>query len=165
MRAPGDKSISHRALILGALASGRTEITGLLEGEDVLATARAAATFGAGRGGLQPPTGEIDCGNSGTGVRLLIGAAAAYPIKARFTGDASLSKRPMNRVIEPLSLMGADFDAAEGGSITPKSLITHCKAEVSLARSKLVGWRERPTRKPRSSTAALAGRSARPRRS
>ena len=93
VRAPGDKSISHRALILGALAQGETTVTGLLEGEDVLATARAAAAFGTqvervgecvwriqGNGGFSQPEEVIDCGNSGTGVRLLMGAAAAFPI-------------------------------------------------------------------------------------
>ena len=141
VRAPGDKSISHRALILGALAHGTTEISGLLEGDDVLATARAVEAFGAavertgegvwrveGHGELRQPVAHIDCGNSGTGVRLLIGAAAGFALSARFTGDASLSKRPMGRVTEPLSLMGARFDATEGkrlpltvsgGALTP----------------------------------------------
>jgi len=129
VRAPDDKSISHRALILGAMAQGVTEIEGLLESEDVLATARAVAAFGAGverlgpgrwrvtgRGGFTQPDGVIDCGNAGTGVRLLMGAAAGYPLTARFDGDASLRSRPMGRVTEPLSRMGARFDwrAAEG---------------------------------------------------
>lgn len=125
--APGDKSISHRALILGALAHGITEIEGLLEGADVLATARAAAAFGAeveplgegrwrvaGRGGFAQPGGVIDCGNSGTGVRLLMGAASGFPIETRLDGDASLRSRPMARVTDPLSRMGARFEAAEG---------------------------------------------------
>ncbi|MFC0633874.1 3-phosphoshikimate 1-carboxyvinyltransferase [Brevundimonas balnearis] len=122
-RAPGDKSMSHRSLILGAMAEGVTEIEGLLEGHDILATARAAAAFGAkverlgegrwrieGRGGFQTPADVIDCGNAGTGVRLLMGAAAGYPIQATFDGDASLRKRPMKRVTAPLGLMGARFD-------------------------------------------------------
>ena len=126
VRAPGDKSMSHRALIFGAMASGVTEIDGLLEGEDILATARAARAFGAdverrgerpgdgrwrvtGRGGLRTPLEVIDCGNAGTGVRLLMGAAAGYDIRATFDGDASLRKRPMKRVTGPLSLMGARF--------------------------------------------------------
>ncbi|HYG26457.1 MAG TPA: 3-phosphoshikimate 1-carboxyvinyltransferase [Caulobacteraceae bacterium] len=130
VRAPGDKSISHRALILGALASGRTEIEGLLEGDDVLRTADAMGAFGArvvrhgegrwsvdGRGGFVRPGGIIDCGNSGTGVRLIIGAAAGFAIEATFTGDASLQKRPMNRVLAPLSEMGARFEAAKGGRL------------------------------------------------
>jgi len=130
VRAPGDKSISHRALILGALATGVTEIEGLLEGEDVLRTAEAMRAFGAdvvrhgegrwtvtGRGGFSAPDGVIDCGNSGTGVRLIMGAAAGFPIKATFTGDASLRKRPMNRVLEPLGQMGARWEAAEGGRL------------------------------------------------
>lgn len=122
VQAPGDKSISHRALILGAMANGTTEIEGLLEGADVLATARAVEAFGAGvehlgegrwrvqgHGGLRQPRNVIDCGNSGTGVRLLMGAAAGYGIEAVFDGDASLRSRPMARVTDPLSLMGADF--------------------------------------------------------
>ena len=120
--APGDKSISHRALILGAMATGITGIEGLLEGDDVLATARAVAAFGAGvdrlgpgrwrmagRGGFRPPEGVIDCGNAGTGVRLLMGAAAGYPITVTFDGDASLRRRPMKRVTGPLADMGARF--------------------------------------------------------
>jgi len=120
---PGDKSMSHRALILGAMAQGATEIEALLEGDDILATARAVAAFGAtvqrlgpgswrveGRGGLGTPQGVIDCGNAGTGVRLLMGAAAGYPLTATFDGDASLRKRPMKRVTGPLAAMGAHFD-------------------------------------------------------
>jgi 3-phosphoshikimate 1-carboxyvinyltransferase len=126
---PGDKSMSHRALILGALADGDTHIEGLLEGEDVLATAAAVGAFGAtvertGDGqwriaGAQwrtPPL-PVDCGNSGTGARLLMGAAAGFPIKATFTGDVSLNSRPMNRVVEPLRAMGADIDASAGGRL------------------------------------------------
>ncbi|HZW15939.1 MAG TPA: 3-phosphoshikimate 1-carboxyvinyltransferase [Brevundimonas sp.] len=123
VRAPGDKSISHRALILGAMATGTTDIDGLLEGDDILATARAAEAFGAGverlgegrwritgHGGFRQPAGVIDCGNAGTGVRLLMGAAAGYPITVTFDGDASLRKRPMKRVTAPLADMGARFD-------------------------------------------------------
>lgn len=123
VRAPGDKSISHRSLILGAMATGVTEIEGLLEGEDILATARAVEAFGAtverlgegrwrvtGRGGFTQPAGVIDCGNAGTGVRLLMGAAAGYPITTAFDGDASLRKRPMKRVTGPLAGMGARFE-------------------------------------------------------
>ena len=122
VRAPGDKSISHRALILGAMATGVTEIEGLLEGDDILATARAVEAFGAtverlgqgrwrvtGQGGFRQPAGIIDCGNAGTGVRLLMGAAAGYPITTDFDGDASLRKRPMKRVTGPLTDMGARF--------------------------------------------------------
>ncbi|MGZ9114432.1 MAG: 3-phosphoshikimate 1-carboxyvinyltransferase [Brevundimonas sp.] len=122
MRAPGDKSMSHRALILGAMATGVTDIGGLLEGDDVLATARAVEAFGAtverlgggrwrvtGHGGFKQPAGVIDCGNAGTGVRLLMGAAAGYPIAVTFDGDASLRKRPMKRVTGPLAEMGAQF--------------------------------------------------------
>jgi 3-phosphoshikimate 1-carboxyvinyltransferase len=117
-------------MILGGLASGVTEIEGLLEGDDVLTTARAVEAFGAGverlgegrwrvegRGGFEPSKDVIDCGNSGTGVRLLMGAASAFPIAARFDGDASLRKRPMGRVIDPLVEMGARFEASEGGRL------------------------------------------------
>jgi 3-phosphoshikimate 1-carboxyvinyltransferase len=126
VRPPGDKSISHRALIFGALAHGRTEIEGLLEADDVMRTAGAARLFGAqvercgggwsvtGAGGFRQPQELVDCGNSGTGARLLIGAAAGYPLSARFDGDQSLRKRPMNRIIEPLSQMGARFEAEAG---------------------------------------------------
>jgi len=130
VRAPGDKSISHRALILGAMAQGVTEIEGLLEGADVLATARAAEAFGAGverlgegrwrvtgQGGFRNPDAIIDCGNSGTGVRLLMGAAAGYPIEARLDGDGSLRKRPMARVTGPLERMGARFESTDGGRL------------------------------------------------
>lgn len=119
---PGDKSISHRSLILGALCVGRTDVTGLLEGQDVLDTAKAMRAFGAevtqhapghwtidgvGVGGFAEPDQVIDCGNSGTGVRLIMGCMATSPISATFTGDASLNKRPMARVTDPLALFGA----------------------------------------------------------
>lgn len=124
IRVPGDKSISHRSLMFGALAVGETRVTGLLEGEDVLATAAALRAMGArieretdvtwsihgvGVGALLQPEAPLDMGNSGTSTRLLMGLVASHPITARFVGDASLSKRPMGRVTEPLSLMGADF--------------------------------------------------------
>jgi len=127
---PGDKSISHRSLILGACAVGETRIAGLLEGEDVLATAAAMRAMGAdverlgdgewrvhglGIGGLLQPEAAIDCGNSGTSARLLMGLVASHGIITSFVGDASLSKRPMGRVIEPLSLMGASFTPSPGG--------------------------------------------------
>lgn len=127
VRAPGDKSISHRALILGALATGETSIEGLLEGEDVLRTADAMRAFGAevlriadgrwrvvGRGRLAEPADVVDCGNSGTGVRLILGAAAGFPISATFTGDESLRGRPMRRVLKPLGEMGATWTASAG---------------------------------------------------
>ncbi|ATQ44775.1 3-phosphoshikimate 1-carboxyvinyltransferase [Caulobacter mirabilis] len=130
IRVPGDKSISHRALILGALATGRTTVSGLLEGEDILATGRAMQAFGAtvgrtgegewtieGHGGFSTPAQVIDCGNAGTGVRLIMGAAAGFPITATFTGDASLQKRPMGRVLEPLSEMGVRYEARDGGRL------------------------------------------------
>ncbi|MFD0859111.1 3-phosphoshikimate 1-carboxyvinyltransferase [Roseovarius aquimarinus] len=134
---PGDKSISHRALILGALAVGETRITGLLEGQDVLDTARAMRAFGAevtdhgggawsvhgvGVGGFAEPDQVIDCGNSGTGVRLIMGAMATTPITATFTGDASLNKRPMARVTDPLALFGAQSHGRSGGRL-PMTII------------------------------------------
>jgi 3-phosphoshikimate 1-carboxyvinyltransferase len=130
VRAPGDKSISHRALILGAMASGVTEIKGLLEGDDVLRTAAAMRAFGAvveqlgagawrieGRGGFSEPEDVIDCGNAGTGVRLIMGAAAGFDLSATFTGDSSLRRRPMGRVLDPLSQMGARFLGRGGGRL------------------------------------------------
>lgn len=132
VKVPGDKSISHRSLMLGALAVGESRITGLLEGEDVLATASAMRAMGAqiertgdgswtvhgvGVGGLMQPTVALDMGNSGTSTRLLMGLLASHPVTATFIGDASLSKRPMGRVIEPLSQMGAEFTASPGGTL------------------------------------------------
>ncbi len=126
---PGDKSISHRALMLSALAVGESRIEGLLEGEDVLATAAAMRAMGAdiergddgvwrvhgvGVGGLLQPARALEMGNSGTSTRLLMGLVASHPITATFTGDASLSGRPMGRVIEPLERMGADVTASPG---------------------------------------------------
>ena len=133
VRVPGDKSISHRALILGALAVGETRIDGLLEGEDVLNTGKAMQALGAriernddgswsvrgvGIGGFAQPGDPLDFGNSGTGCRLVMGAVASCPITATFEGDASLRKRPMRRVIEPLERMGARMlSAADGGRL------------------------------------------------
>ncbi|WP_075216419.1 3-phosphoshikimate 1-carboxyvinyltransferase [Mongoliimonas terrestris] len=129
MRVPGDKSISHRSLMLGALAVGTTTIDGLLEGDDVLNTAAAMRALGAtivkdgdgrwhvtgvGVGGLLEPTGVIDFGNAGTGVRLCMGLVASQPIAVTFTGDASLVKRPMGRVLDPLRQMGAEVLARSG---------------------------------------------------
>lgn len=128
---PGDKSISHRALILGALAVGETRVSGLLEGQDVLDTASAMRAFGAevekrgdvwhvtgvGVGGFAEPAQVIDCGNSGTGVRLIMGAMATTPISATFTGDASLNKRPMARITDPLRLFGAHAYGRSGGRL------------------------------------------------
>jgi 3-phosphoshikimate 1-carboxyvinyltransferase len=143
VRAPGDKSISHRALILGAMAEGRTEIEGLLEGDDVLRTADACADLGAhvsrhgggrwtveGRGYFTEPMEIVDCGNSGTGVRLLMGAAAGYPIRVEFTGDSSLQKRPMGRVLDPLGMMGA---RAEGPNPNRLPLTLHGGGLKSIA--------------------------------
>jgi len=133
VRVPGDKSISHRALILGALTVGETTVSGLLEGEDVIHTADAMRALGAkvertaegewrihgvGVGGFAQPAGPLDFGNSGTGCRLAIGAVAGCPVTATFDGDASLRKRPMRRVLDPLEKMGARvIDAAEGGRL------------------------------------------------
>jgi 3-phosphoshikimate 1-carboxyvinyltransferase len=135
VRAPGDKSMSHRSMILGAMASGVTEVEGLLEGDDVLATARAVEAFGAtverlgvgkwritGQGGFKTPVGVIDCGNAGTGVRLLMGAAAGYPVTATFDGDASLRGRPMGRVTDHLTRMGATFDWSGETGLLPATL-------------------------------------------
>src|SRR5215467_2194692 len=130
VRVPGDKSISNRALIFGALAVGETRISGLLEGEDVLNTGRAMAALGAsvertgvgewrvhgvGVGGFREPDCVLDFGNSATGCRLVMGAVAGCPIAATFDGDVSLRKRPMRRVLDPLAQMGAHVtNAAEG---------------------------------------------------
>lgn len=132
LRVPGDKSISHRAVMLGALASGSTEVTGLLEGADVLATmgalrslgaaidgptgGRAVIIHGVGRHGLRAPQEELDVGNSGTSMRLLCGLLAGVPFEVTLTGDASLCRRPMRRVTEPLIQMGARITPAEGGT-------------------------------------------------
>ncbi|MDX2144741.1 MAG: 3-phosphoshikimate 1-carboxyvinyltransferase [Rhodospirillaceae bacterium] len=135
IRVPGDKSISHRALIMGALAVGETVITGLLEGDDVLRTASVMRALGAkverlaagqdvtwhvwgrGVGGLSEPDDILDMGNSGTGARLIAGLLAAYPFTSVMTGDASLRRRPMNRVIKPLSQTGAAFYSRAGGML------------------------------------------------
>ena len=133
MRAPGDKSISHRALMLGALALGETTARGLLEGEDVLATAAALRALGAaitherdaglwrvrgfGVGGGREPADVLELGNSGTSARLLAGILASHPFTSVMTGDGSLRRRPMQRVIEPLARMGARFEGREGGRL------------------------------------------------
>ncbi len=132
LRVPGDKSISHRALMFGALAVGETRITGLLEGEDVLRTAEALRILGVGVerlddgswrvdglgvGGLHAPDRTLYMGNSGTTTRLISGILAGHGFESRLDGDASLRKRPMGRIIEPLSRMGAAFDASAGGTL------------------------------------------------
>nr|WP_306889943.1 3-phosphoshikimate 1-carboxyvinyltransferase [Ancylobacter amanitiformis] len=133
VRVPGDKSVSHRSLIFGTLAVGETRISGLLEGEDVLGTARACAALGAtverlgegewrvegvGVGGLTQPDAPLDFGNAGTGSRLMMGVVAGNPITATFDGDASLRRRPMRRILDPLERMGVEvLDAAEGGRL------------------------------------------------
>ena len=134
LRAPGDKSISHRALILGAMAVGETRIAGLLEGEDVLNTGKAMRALGAqvergddgvwrvrgvGVGGFAQPQAPLDFGNSGTGCRLVIGAVAGCPVEATFDGDASLRKRPMQRVLDPLTRIGARVVSVDEGGRLP----------------------------------------------
>ena len=131
---PGDKSISHRAALFGALASGRTEITGFLEGEDCLATLRAVRALGVevtrkgpghylvdgvGPDGLTEPEDVIDCGNAGTGARLLVGVLAGQPFWSILTGDESLRSRPMDRVAAPLRRMGATVVGRREGSRLP----------------------------------------------
>src|SRR5207237_2198522 len=149
---PGDKSISHRALILGSLASDETRISGLLEGDDVLHTADAVRAFGAEVERIAPgewrvrgtewrsPAAPVDCGNSGTGVRLLMGAAAGFPISTTFTGDASLSSRPMERVLAPLRSMGARTEGStlpvtiHGGNLHGVSFVNeNASAQVKSA--------------------------------
>ena len=131
VRVPGDKSISHRSLILASLATGESRIRGILDSEDVRATAGVLRSLGAaipplaeemrvkgaGIRGLQPPRTALDCANSGTTTRLLAGVVAAHPFSARFEGDASLSRRPMKRVAEPLTYMGAKFDFEHGDGL------------------------------------------------
>ncbi|QOT73124.1 3-phosphoshikimate 1-carboxyvinyltransferase [Sphingobium fuliginis] len=139
---PGDKSISHRSLMLSALAVGESRVEGLLEGEDVLATAAAMRAMGAdirrdadgiwhihgvGVGGLLQPESALDMGNSGTSTRLLMGLVASHAITATFVGDASLSKRPMARVTDPLSRMGASFTTSPGGRL-PLTMRGACPA-------------------------------------
>ena len=141
---PGDKSVSHRSLIFGGLAIGTTRIRGLLEGDDVMATGRAMQALGAdirrdedgvwhvtgaGTNGLVSPEAPLDLGNSGTGVRLLMGVVAGQPITATFCGDASLSRRPMARVTDPLARMGAAITARDGDRLP----VTITGAETPLA--------------------------------
>jgi 3-phosphoshikimate 1-carboxyvinyltransferase len=150
VRVPGDKSISHRALMLGALATGRTAISGLLEAEDVLNTARAVTALGApaeksgetwivrgrGVGGLTQPDGPLDFGNSGTGTRLMMGVVAAHAMTVTMQGDASLSKRPMSRVLDPLRRMGLQV-AGDGDrlplSITGSASLVPIRYELPVA--------------------------------
>jgi 3-phosphoshikimate 1-carboxyvinyltransferase len=133
LKPPGDKSISHRAMILGLLAIGETRVEGLLEGDDVLRTTAAARALGAqitregegrwrivgvGIGGMQDPAGVLDFGNAGTGSRLMMGVVGGQPVTATFDGDASLRKRPMRRILDPILKMGAQVvSEAEGGRV------------------------------------------------
>ncbi|NQW10638.1 MAG: 3-phosphoshikimate 1-carboxyvinyltransferase [Alphaproteobacteria bacterium] len=152
VRVPGDKSISHRAIIFGGLAIGESVIDGLLEGDDVLATAAAMRAFGCdvtrggdgrwrvhgrGVGGMAEPVDVIDCGNSGTGVRLLMGVAAQQPITSFFTGDGSLRRRPMGRVAAPLGRMGVTVTARGGGrlplAVTGPEILMPIEYELPVA--------------------------------
>ncbi len=149
VRVPGDKSISHRALILAAATVGATRIGGLLEGEDVINTARAMRALGAkvertgtgewivhgvGVGGFAPPEAPLDFGNSGTGCRLAMGAVAGCPIEAVFDGDSSLRKRPMQRVLDPLTRIGARvLSAGEGGRLPVALQGAHQPAAVEVS--------------------------------
>nr|WP_114227638.1 MULTISPECIES: 3-phosphoshikimate 1-carboxyvinyltransferase [Sphingomonas] len=144
---PGDKSLSHRALIFGALAEGETVVSGLLESADVLATAQALRAFGVrveqfgpGRwrvigGRWRTPDAPIDCGNSGTSARLLMGAAAGQGVSATFTGDASLSRRPMGRVRRPLEAMGVRFEGGETLPLTLRGPVTQGIVHVNVPAS------------------------------
>lgn len=142
IRAPGDKSCSHRAFMLGGLAEGVSQVSGMLEGEDVLNTGRVMRALGAevshigpgqwtirgvGKAGLQQPSSDLDFGNAGTGVRLMMGLLAGYPISSRLVGDKSLSSRPMGRVIDPLEQMGVRFEHS-GGKTLP--LVEHGQARL-----------------------------------
>ena len=153
---PGDKSISHRALMLGALAVGETKISGLLDGEDVLATVGAMRALGAdierdsdgvwhvwgcGVGGLREPDNVIDLGNSGTGVRLLMGLAAGHPFTTILTGDGSLRRRPMGRIARPLEEMGAVFLGRAGDrlpmSVTGRGMLLPITYETPVASAQI----------------------------
>lgn len=137
LRVPGDKSISHRALLLAAVASGTSRLSGLADGDDVARTRAAVEVLGArlrnasggqvvvrgaGFGGLAEPEGVIDCGNSGTSIRLLAGLLAGRPFHSVLSGDASIARRPMARVVEPLRAMGARIDGRRGGELAPLSI-------------------------------------------
>ena len=152
VKVPGDKSISHRALMIGTVAVGETTIHGLLEGEDVLATAAALRAMGAGIeraadgrwlvdgvgvGGLGEPEDLLDLGNSGTAVRLLLGLLATHRLTAFVTGDGSLRQRPMRRVIDPLARFGAHFVAREGGRLplaVRRDFVTWRRGRAATAR-------------------------------
>ena len=158
VRVPGDKSISHRALMLASQALGITTIHGLLEGEDVLRTAEALkqcgvpiakkqdiwTVSGRGIGGLHEPTEVLDMGNAGTAARLMMGLLAPYPYNVQFTGDESLKKRPMKRVITPLELVGAEFLTREGGRLP----LAMKGTATSHAPSAAASWRPITRRRP-----------------
>jgi 3-phosphoshikimate 1-carboxyvinyltransferase len=153
---PGDKSVSHRSMMLGALAEGTTEVEGFLEGEDTRATAAAFTAMGVridapspgsrrvhgvGLHGLSAPTAPIDCGNAGTGLRLLAGVLAAQVFDSVLVGDESRSRRPMRRVIDPLTRMGARIESAEGGvpplRIHGKNVLHAIDFEVPVASAQI----------------------------
>ncbi|HMF04490.1 MAG TPA: 3-phosphoshikimate 1-carboxyvinyltransferase, partial [Acidimicrobiia bacterium] len=138
LRVPGDKGISHRALLSAALASGRSTIRGLADGDDVQRTRRAlellavrmkgpdpstVTVTGAGAGGLREPDAVIDCGNSGTTMRTLAGLLAGRPFLSVLTGDASLQERPMGRVVRPLRMLGAHVDGRADGELAPLAIL------------------------------------------
>ena len=150
LRVPGDKSISHRALIFGALTVGETNISGLLEGEDVLNTGKAMRALGAvlertgegawrvhgvGVGGFRTPAETLDFGNSGTGCRLVLGAVAGCPIRATFDGDASLRRRPMQRILDPLTQMGARHESAPANWVCAS---IDCGSSVNACSNRLI---------------------------
>ncbi len=168
VRAPGDKSMSHRSVIFGALAHGQTQVSGLLEGADIMSTIGAMRAFGATiekqdsgqwiiegcSGALTSPDVIVDCGNAGTGVRLIMGAVAGYPVTASFTGDESLSSRPMRRILDPLRQMGVTASSTgddrlpitlnSGGEIKPidyipKQASAQVKSAVLLAGLRATG--------------------------
>ncbi len=165
VRVPGDKSISHRALILGAMAVGETRISGLLEGEDVINTGKVVAALGAsversgngewrvhgvGVGGFAEPNSVLDFGNSGTGFRLMLGAVAGCPVTATFDGDASLRRRPMRRVLEPLERIGArtlvagEGRAADDACRRPRPDTDRVRAAGGLGAAEIGGAARRP---------------------
>ncbi len=167
---PGDKSTSHRALILGALAEGKTRIAGLLESEDVMATVRALRAFGTEvrhgeawhvvGGEWRSPAAPIDCGNSGSTARLLMGAAAGFALRATFTGDASLRSRPMDRLIAPLEAMGARIDGEEHLPLPLHGGALHGIAHVNCFASAQVKTTPRSPRRAWGSMRSRASRSA-----
>ena len=162
IRAPGDKSCSHRALIMGGIASGTSHFSGLLEGEDVLRTGAAMAALGAtvtqtgpgqwqvtgtGERGLTSPAAPLDFGNSGTGSRLMMGLMAGYELSAELCGDASLSARPMNRILAPLRLMGLTDTAKPDGRLPFRLTGTRALKAITYAPPQASAQVKRPSRR------------------